>query len=61
MARASGNQYSSEKRLLLSQLWMARLALRMGAVWYAQELLKMFHTRYAEAPASTRRRWKCGR
>jgi len=58
---AHANQYASPRRTLLWQLDFARQALRDGSLWLAQDLLKMFRARYATIPASTRRRWKCGR
>ena len=59
---AHANQYVSPKRNLMMKLNMARYALRVAhCTWYAQELLRDFRNYYATIPASTRRRWKCGR
>ena len=56
-----GNQYVSRKRALMSNLLWARTYLSYGAVHWAQAELRSFRAMYALVPASTRRRWKCGR
>jgi hypothetical protein len=61
MKCATGNQYASRKRRLLTTLRAARSALASHRVDTAQWFLSIYHAAYAVAPASTRRRWKCGR
>lgn len=61
MARNHGNQHNSLRRFLLDRLAVARSALVWGDVFYAQLALAAYRAHYATAPASTRRRWKCGR
>lgn len=55
-----GNQYASRKTDLMARLAHARGWLSVGAVLLAQDHLAAFWTQYAKAPASTRRRWRCG-
>ena len=61
MTSASGNQHESLKRDLLGLLDWAREYLRMGYTADARAFLSRYRERYAEDPASTRRRWACGR
>ena len=57
-----GNQHRSRKVDLLALLDAARYALDVhGEVDNARLYLKLYHRQYALAPASTRRRWRCGR
>ena len=56
-----GNQHWSRKLRLLEFLQASRAALRRGEVVWARYMLETYRYNYAKAPASTRRRWKCGR
>jgi len=56
-----GNQHASRYGDLMRLLGMARDDLRLGLVGLASLRLRLFWHVYAQAPASTRRRWKCGR
>lgn len=56
----TGNQHSSRKGDLLGRLHAARIVLAAGYVNSAQYWLADYRLAYAQAPASTRRRWKCG-
>ena len=60
MTRNHGNQYVSLRRFLLDRLELARARLSTNPA-YARLLLAQFWAHHAGAPASTRRRWKCGR
>ena len=55
-----GNQYASRKTNLMDRLDTARSWLSVGAVLLAQDHIAAFRVQYAKAPASTRRRWRCG-
>ena len=57
----TGNQHRSTRASLLGLLRLARAALRVGVVDTARECLAAYHCGHDQAPASTRRRWKCGR
>jgi hypothetical protein len=61
MARNTGNQYGSRKADLLVRLELARLELRTGRIAAARWSLRQFWAEWAAAPASSRRRWRCGR
>lgn len=56
-----GNQHFSRKSKLLYSLNRARDLLRDGDLASAQDYLSAWRMQYALAPASSRRRWKCGR
>ena len=56
----TGNQYRSRKGALLDTLACARLNLAAGVVGAARAGLRLFWKQHGRAPASTRRRWKCG-
>ncbi len=56
-----GNQYESRRADLLDMLGTARKYLRAGLIENARHYLALYRTAYGLAPASTRRRWKCGR
>jgi len=56
-----GNQHASRYGLLMETLHQARAHLRQGRAGMAEWRLHWFWTMHAQAPASTRRRWKCGR
>ncbi len=56
-----GNQYESRRADLMDMLRTARELLRCGDWLRARYYLSLYRTAYALAPASTRRRWKCGR
>ena len=56
-----GNQHRSEKKRLTDYLCLARELLHWGQVRLARGVLTRYRNAYALAPASTRRRWKCGR
>jgi len=60
-ARNTGNQYASRRRELMSLLRLVRDVLSDGYAATARELLDIFWRQHAQAPASTRRRWRCGR
>jgi hypothetical protein len=45
----------------MNLLRAAREALRSGEVHISIVYLYVYRFQYAEAPASTRRRWRCGR
>jgi hypothetical protein len=59
MKRNHGNQHVSLRRFLLGRLELARAWLGTDPV-YARLLLAQFWAHHAGAPASTRRRWRCG-
>jgi len=60
--RNTGNQHRSRRRDLIGLLDAARYWLKdRSALHTARGLLQRYHIEYALAPASTRRRWKCGR
>lgn len=61
MTRAHGNQHASRRRTLLDILHGARGCLRAHLLNTARRALAEYREQYAQAPASTRRRWKCGR
>lgn len=56
-----GNQHYSRKVDLMDMLRRARDALRWHQLENARFYLSLFRTAHALAPASTRRRWRCGR
>ncbi len=61
-----GNQHESRKVRLLNLLHAARGALRSGLTVrtrtnLAQDYLVIWRAAIADVPASTRRRWRCGR
>ena len=56
-----GNQYVSKKLDLLGLLHSAKYFVRHGDAQHARWYLSLFNRVYATVPASTRRRWKCGR
>ena len=56
-----GNQHNSRKMDLLSYLDIARDYLKEGDIDMARGWLRCFYLGYTKAPASTRRRWRCGR
>lgn len=56
-----GNQHCSNKRILMTRLHRAREELNRGYLFWAREFLNAWRKGYAETPASTRRRWKCGK
>ena len=55
------NQHSSNKRQFQERLRYARELLRAGYVSAAQDCLRNFWKALRRVPASTRRRWRCGR
>ena len=55
------NQYVSRKRDLLNLLDAALIWLNDGEILVARSFLEYWRAGYALTPASTRRRWKCGR
>jgi len=55
-----GNQYGSRKADLLLDLHYVRFFLQQHDVAYARKMLATWRKEHAKAPASTRRRWKCG-
>lgn len=59
--RNTGNQNKSRKSDLLRLLLRARNSLHFGMTSNARRLLRTFWLQHALAPASTRRRWRCGR
>jgi len=56
-----GNQYESRKKGFLNMLHSVRAQLSAGRVRSAQITLANWRTLMEGVPASTRRRWKCGR
>jgi hypothetical protein len=56
-----GNQHSSRKRGLMALLDLGRMALHAGDIDAARSCLYVYRLGYAQAPISTRRRWRCGR
>jgi hypothetical protein len=56
-----GNQHYSRKVDLMDTLGRARRALGWHMLEAARRDLAMFWREHAKAPASTRRRWRCGR
>ena len=57
----TGNQYVSRKRMLLQTLFYTRMALHNAMPNAARIYLDDYHRAYALVPASTKRRWRCGR
>ena len=55
-----GNQYGSRKATLIQRLHNARVLLKAGIFSQARIFLEWYREDYAKAPASTRRRWRCG-
>ena len=55
------NQHRSPRKEMMAMLHLARDVLKDGNTWAAQEVLAYFWQLYSLTPASTRRRWKCGR
>ena len=51
----------TRKAQLISMLHTARIALQYHEAGLAQRQLRAFWRNHALAPASTRRRWRCGR
>lgn len=58
---SGGNQHTGRRAGLLALLGVARAALADGEVEAARSCLLFYRMGHAQAPASTRRRWKCGR
>jgi hypothetical protein len=56
-----GNQHYSRKVDLMDTLGRVRDCLRWHQIHNARFYLAKFWSDHAQAPASTRRRWKCGR
>jgi hypothetical protein len=56
-----GNQHASRYGDLMHLLYFARTCLQWRDLDGARECLAQYRTEYDKAPASTRRRWKCGR
>jgi len=61
MTQGHGNQHASRRGRLLILLDLARQELRDANLMAARFYLGVFQFGYNNAPASTRRRWKCGR
>jgi len=61
MTKRTGNQYRSRKAELMNDLIYARLWLKAHSLDMARFYLNEWRISYALVPASTRRRWKCGR
>ena len=57
----TGNQHKSLRGDLFTILHTAREAIKDGQFRLARALVDYFWRLHAKAPASTRRRWKCGR
>ena len=57
----TGNQHRSRRGELVALLYLARDLLHDGYTRAARNILDLFWQLHAKAPASTRRRWKCGR
>lgn len=55
------NQYNSRKSDLLDMLHTARDYLESGLIENARFYLRLYRTAYSLVPASTKRRWRCGR
>lgn len=60
MKRNHGNQHVSLRRTLLAHLHSARRALAAHNPELAWLWLWNYRAAYTQAPASTRRRWRCG-
>jgi hypothetical protein len=56
-----GNQYASRYGDLMEMLQLARMYLAAGFVSEARFYLRQWREEHAQAPASTRRRWRCGK
>ena len=56
-----GNQHASRKARLLGALDWASHLISIGDVEDAREVIAAWRVAYALVPASTRRRWRCGR
>jgi len=56
-----GNQHASRKRDLWRLIHIAHDYLIQGNVRAACGVLDAYRRAYVRAPASTRRRWKCGK
>ena len=61
MKRNTGNQYCSRKQTLWGWIHLAHDFLIQGEVQAARDALFKYRLAYHFTPASTRRRWKCGR
>ena len=61
MTKRTSNQYRSRKAELLLDLRIVRNCLNEGLPVLARLYLTWWRRQYALVPASTRRRWKCGR
>jgi hypothetical protein len=61
MKRNHGNQHKSRKGDLMAALRGARYWLAHGYGSGARQALREYRKEYALVPASTKRRWKCGR
>ena len=59
--RNTGNQYVSRKRELMQLLIWSRQWLAKHNLYIASDLLRQWREAYALVPASTRRRWRCGK
>jgi hypothetical protein len=57
----NGNQHSSRRVTLMNHLRHARVYLARGLVEAAHWHLDVFWKMHAQAPASTQRRWRCGK
>ena len=61
MTPGRGNQHESRKRTLIWFLAMCRRNLAYGNIPTARDWLEAWRCGYSLVPASTRRRWKCGK
>jgi hypothetical protein len=59
--RKTGNQHQSQRGELMAMLHLTRDLISDGRIRSAQMMLELFWQQHSQAPASTRRRWKCGR
>ena len=61
MTPGRGNQHQSRKRTLIWFLAMCRYTLHDGNIRRARAWLEAWRCDYSLVPASTRRRWRCGK
>ena len=59
--RIYGNQHASRYGALKRMLHLSHTWLQEGDVPLARSYLNLYRNGYEQAPASTRRRWKCGK
>jgi hypothetical protein len=59
--RVAGNQHRSRKAAMHDRLHTIRVTLCCKMITHATNMLAAWRVAYNRVPASTRRRWRCGR